>query len=469
MAFAVDFFPSTGRPGNGRSITGKSGTGSSGRAKSVLVPRLMSGAALVGGSLAAGLWVAVAFGTLHGVGFSQASVSAPFSRDMAAEFRNCLILPKPPVAAVRRDEVRSAQVVKEKMAQVRHEIAALSTPVSRPLDLAGRAILEQALAVSIAERALAQRWSNDTGSQVAEAAAAKPQQPAQPTVMPPQQVAEAILKTAPPLGQINQPLSAQLQPVATAMVADRSREPVAPSQAGPTTIASAEPPAAKPMQVAMLPDVVPAPINRPKGDPFREVLVAPKPETDADTSARPQPKTIPLKSAPEKTAPKTVMAYARSQEVMDDDESPSIFRKRASLPGRGSGVAVYDISSATVYMPNGEKLVAHSGRGENRDNPRSVHIKNRGATPPNIYRLTLRESLFHGVEALRMTPVGGNNMYGRDGFLTHTFLLRVRGDSSGCVVFQEYPRFLAAYKRGDIKTLIVVPTVAELPKYMAKL
>lgn len=163
------------------------------------------------------------------------------------------------------------------------------------------------------------------------------------------------------------------------------------------------------------------------------------------------------------------MAYARSQEVMDDDESPSIFRKRASLPGRGSGVAVYDISSATVYMPNGEKLVAHSGRGENRDNPRSVHIKNRGATPPNIYRLTLRESLFHGVEALRMTPVGGNNMYGRDGFLTHTFLLRVRGDSSGCVVFQEYPRFLAAYKRGDIKTLIVVPTVAELPKYMAKL
>ncbi|MCM2440646.1 DUF2778 domain-containing protein [Agrobacterium vitis] len=456
MAFAVDFFPSTGR----------SGTGSSGRAKSVLVPRLMSGAALVGGSLAAGLWVAVAFGTLHGVGFSQTSVSAPFSRDMAAEFRNSLVLPKPPVAAVRRDEVRSAQVVKEKMAQVRHEIAALSTPVSRPLDLAGRAILEQALAVSIAERALAQRWSSDTGSQVAEAA-----QPAQPTAMPPQQVAEAILKTAPPLGQLNQTLSAQLQPVATALVADRSRDSVAPSQAGPVTIASSEPPAAKPMQVAMLPDVVPAPINRPKSDPFREVLVAPKPETDADTetSARPQPKTIPLKSAPEKTAPKTVMAYARSQEVMDDDESPSIFRKRASLPGRGSGVAVYDISSATVYMPNGEKLVAHSGRGENRDNPRSVHIKNRGATPPNVYRLTLRESLFHGVEALRMTPVGGNNMYGRDGFLTHTFLLRVRGDSSGCVVFQEYPRFLAAYKRGDIKTLIVVPTVAELPKYMAKL
>ncbi|MGV2127447.1 tlde1 domain-containing protein [Agrobacterium vitis] len=461
MAFAVDFFPSTGR-----TVTGRSG-----RAKSVLVPRLMSGAALVGGSLAAGLWVAVTFSTLHGVGFSQASVSSPFSRDMAAEFRNSLVLPKPPVAAARRDEVRSAQVVKEKMAQVRHEIAALSTPVSRPLDLAGRAILEQALAVSIAERALAQRWSNDTGSQVAEAVAAKPQ-PVQATAMPPQQVAEAILKTAPPLGQINQPLSAQLQPVATALVADRGRDPVAPSQAGPTTIASVEPPAsAKPMQVAMLPDVVPAPINRPKSDPFREVLVAPKPETEADTdtSARPQPKTIPLKSAPEKTAPKTVMAYARSQEVMDDDESPSIFRKRASLPGRGSGVAVYDISSATVYMPNGEKLVAHSGRGENRDNPRSVHIKNRGATPPNIYRLTLRESLFHGVEALRMTPVGGNNMYGRDGFLTHTFLLRVRGDSSGCVVFQEYPRFLAAYKRGDIKTLIVVPTVAELPKYMAKL
>jgi len=468
MAFAVDFFPGTDR---------------SGRATSVLLPKLMSGAALVGGGLAAGLWVAVTFSTLHGFSFSQTSASAPFARDLASEFRQSLMLPKPPLSVASHTNGRSVEAVKQKMAEVRQEMAALTAPASKPLDQAGRAILEQALAVSIAERALAQRWSNDTGSEVAEAAlkqpASQPQvqtvaqatsQPSAPTTpaMPPQQVAEAILKTAPPLGAINQQLPAQLQPVST-LVADRG--PVAPAPtAAAATIAAAAPPV-KPTEMAMLPETVPAPLRRPKGDPFREVLVGTKAEADADNDSaqKTEPKTIPLKSAPEKNAPKTVLAYARSQETMDDDESPSIFRKRASLPGRGSGVAVYDISSATVYLPSGEKLTAHSGRGENRDNPRSAHIKNRGVTPPNIYRLSPRESLFHGVEALRMTPVGGNSMYGRDGFLAHTFMLRIRGDSSGCVVFQDYPRFLAAYKRGEIRTLIVLPTVAELPKYMAKL
>ena len=40
----------------------------------------------------------------------------------------------------------------------------------------------------------------------------------------------------------------------------------------------------------------------------------------------------------------------------------------------------------------------------------------RGPTPPHLYELTPREALFHGVEALRMTPVGDGKMYGRDGF-----------------------------------------------------
>ncbi len=118
-------------------------------------------------------------------------------------------------------------------------------------------------------------------------------------------------------------------------------------------------------------------------------------------------------------------------------------------------------------MPNGEKLEAHSGRAHMRDNPKFVHIKNRGPTPPNVYNLRMRESRFHGIEAIRMTPVGDSKMYGRDGFLTHTYLLRKRGDSSGCVVFEDYNRFLNAFKRGHVKTLIVVPRMAELPKYVA--
>lgn len=349
------------------------------------------------------------------------------------------MLPKAPVVPVHERVALQNRVVPKWDAQARQQQAvAQAEPQSKPLDVAGRAIVEQALAASIAERALADRWNSDTGAQMA-LTTIKPVTP----IMPDAQIAAAILKNATPL-TLAQALPAQLQPAAPSVAAENAR------------------PA---MQVAMLPNTGPSPVMRPREDPFVKVLA------DRQTAAADKPvdKPIPLKPAPEKTAPKTLLAYARSEDVMEGDDTPSIFGRRASLPGRGSGVAVYDISAATVYLPNGEKLRAHSGRGENRDNPRSASIKNRGVTPPNIYRLTPRESLFHGVEALRMTPVGGNNMYGRDGFLTHTFMLRIRGDSSGCVVFEQYPRFLAAYKRGDIRTLIVVPSVSELPKYMAKL
>ncbi len=52
-----------------------------------------------------------------------------------------------------------------------------------------------------------------------------------------------------------------------------------------------------------------------------------------------------------------------------------------------------------VYMPDGTKLEAHSGLGDKLDDPRFVHVRMRGATPPHLYDLTLRESLFHGVQA----------------------------------------------------------------------
>jgi Protein of unknown function (DUF2778) len=399
----------------------------------------MSGAALVGGGLAASLCVAVTFGALHGLGSTSGARIGSYSRDMASEFRASLMLPKAPVVPVHERVALQNRVVPRWDVQARQqqEVAA-AVPQSRPLDSTGRAILEQALAASIAERALADRWNSDTGAQMA-LASIKPVTP----IMPDAQVAAAILKNAPPL-TLAQALPAQLQLAAPIMAAENARPAV---------------------QVAMLPNTGPAPVMRPREDPFVKVLA----DNKVAAGDKPVDKPIPLKPAPEKTAPKTLMAYARPEDVMEGDDTPSLFGRRASLPGRGSGVAVYDISSATVYLPNGEKLRAHSGRGENRDNPRSAPIKNRGVTPPNIYRLSPRESLFHGVEALRMTPVGGNNMYGRDGFLTHTFMLRIRGDSSGCVVFEQYPRFLAAYKRGDIKTLIVVPSVSELPKYMAKL
>lgn len=179
-----------------------------------------------------------------------------------------------------------------------------------------------------------------------------------------------------------------------------------------------------------------------------------------------QRKLVPSTTKPSKLA----LAKPNNPIVEEDDRRPSLFgRKAAKLPGRGSRIAVYDIAAGIVYMPNGEKLPASSGRGQYRDNPKYVHVKNRGSTPPNVYKLRMRESRFHGVEAIRMLPVGDAKMYGRDGFLTHSYLLRVPGDSSGCVVFPNYNRFLNAFKRGEVATLIVVPRMAELPRYLAML
>jgi hypothetical protein len=129
-------------------------------------------------------------------------------------------------------------------------------------------------------------------------------------------------------------------------------------------------------------------------------------------------------------------------------------------PGRGSagaGAAIYDISAQIVYMPNGERLEAHSGLGDKLDDPDYVHVRMHGATPPGTYDLTEREQLFHGVRALRLNPVGGSGaVYGRAGLLAHTFMLGPNGDSNGCVSFRDYNKFLQAFLRGEVQRLVVV-------------
>ena len=118
--------------------------------------------------------------------------------------------------------------------------------------------------------------------------------------------------------------------------------------------------------------------------------------------------------------------------------------------------AVYDIAAHTVTLPDGTRLEAHSGLGAGKDNPQSVAQHMRGATPPAVYELTPREALFHGVAALRLTPVGGGNPYGRAGLLAHTYMLGAKGDSNGCVVFRDYRAFREAYDRGLVRRLVVV-------------
>jgi hypothetical protein len=136
-------------------------------------------------------------------------------------------------------------------------------------------------------------------------------------------------------------------------------------------------------------------------------------------------------------------------------------RKDLSALGYDGQTAVYDISAQAVYLPNGTKLEAHSGLGGLMDNPAHVDQRMVGATPPNIYDLKPREKLFHGVAALRMTPVGENEMHGRTGLLVHSYMLGPNGDSNGCVSIKDYERFLAAYRNGDVKRLIVVPNLRE--------
>jgi hypothetical protein len=126
----------------------------------------------------------------------------------------------------------------------------------------------------------------------------------------------------------------------------------------------------------------------------------------------------------------------------------------------GHQTALYDISARTVYMPDGTRLEAHSGYRELLDDVRYVDVKDRGPTPPQVYELKPREKIFHGVQALRMTPIGEGDLYGRTGLLTHSYLLGPNGDSNGCVSFKDYDAFLRAFQNGSVKRLVVVKTLA---------
>jgi hypothetical protein len=128
-----------------------------------------------------------------------------------------------------------------------------------------------------------------------------------------------------------------------------------------------------------------------------------------------------------------------------------------------SRTAIYDITSRTVYLPNGRRLEAHSGFGEHMDDPRYVHVKRTGPTPPNVYELKLREQLFHGDRAIRLIPTDSSKMYGRAGILAHSYLLGPNGESNGCVSFKDYAAFLDAFDRGEINRLVVVERLANPP------
>lgn len=217
----------------------------------------------------------------------------------------------------------------------------------------------------------------------------------------------------------------------------------------------ARPAVAPPPPAVQLAEAVPLPTPRPsilnapddKGPSSREVA-------QANTAAAPEKPSIFERLFGKLKEKGPILAFASPDGGISSD-GQSLTPGSTALYDRET--AVYDISARMVYMPDGTKLEAHSGLGDKLDDPRFVHVRMRGATPPHLYDLSLRESLFHGVQAIRLNPVGGEGkIFGRSGLLAHTFMLGPNGDSNGCVSFRDYEAFLRAYRKGTVKRLAVV-------------
>ena len=207
-----------------------------------------------------------------------------------------------------------------------------------------------------------------------------------------------------------------------------------------------------PVALAVIPSPKPRPVFQtdavplPRSAPGRRSVAAP---AQPGPSATGGPTTFFDRMFGAARPPETVLAYAAPEDRG--------LGRPVAIPPRApeAGIAVYDISAHTVTLPNGTRLEAHSGLGARLDDPRGVTEHMRGATPPNVYELTPREAPFHGVRALRLSPIAGTT-FGRGGLLAHSYMLGPRGDSNGCVVFRNYAAFLQAYESGQIRRLMVI-------------
>jgi hypothetical protein len=173
-------------------------------------------------------------------------------------------------------------------------------------------------------------------------------------------------------------------------------------------------------------------------------------------ASRPAVAAAPRLAAPSGTAVASTEPETRNEGRAPGGWFPPLFGASAPSSGYDHYTAVYDITARTVYMPDGTKLEAHSGLGDRLDNPRYVSERMVGPTPPHVYQLALREGSFHGVQALRLNPIGEGGIYGRAGLLAHPYMLGPNGDSNGCLSVKDYAAFLRAYENGEIKRLAVV-------------
>lgn len=220
--------------------------------------------------------------------------------------------------------------------------------------------------------------------------------------------------------------------------------------------AAMPPPQLKRLEVVT---IAPRPIASPLPEPAAAV-----PLPRANPGKAEQPVSAPLmRPVPEKPAAPQVAALPPRPEPAAPKPVVPPRAGANELTGVDDRTAVYDISARTVYLPGGARLEAHSGLGEKMDDPRYIHVRMRGPTPPNVYTLTMREQLFHGVRAIRLNPVDGRKMFGRDGMLAHTYMLGPNGQSNGCVSFRDYDKFLQAFLDGEVNRLVVVESLNGAP------
>ncbi|HEX8416592.1 MAG TPA: DUF2778 domain-containing protein [Methylobacterium sp.] len=271
-----------------------------------------------------------------------------------------------------------------------------------------------------------------------------------------------VLARSPEPATLEPQQSALLEPVAPS-----ASEADAPPQTPFAEHSPAPSPESPPQEMALGPQLVPLPVPRPpelRGEPSRR----------ADRSRRARAPEAPAAPAEEPSFFEKLFGIERSAapalafaslggSAVDGAQRrqlvpvPSPMPSPLPSPEAGGGTAVYDIGARTVTLPSGERLEAHSGLGASMDDPRYVHLRMRGATPPGTYDLTEREQPFHGVRALRMHPVGGSAaIHGRTGILAHTYMLGPSGASNGCVSFKDYEKFLQAYLRGEVQRIVVV-------------
>ena len=261
----------------------------------------------------------------------------------------------------------------------------------------------------------------------------------------PQAVASAV-PPEPVTAPSQQPAPPKLAEAPKTVSASKLAEAPRPKQAAPAQVAMNVPPPAAP------------PSEKTAGDSIRDMAQRAKAAVMSIASGERTSITEKLWGKQEQRG---LLSFASADASITGsigkDQNPAL---GGSSPPYDRSTAVYDISAHTVYLPDGSKLEAHSGLGSKLDDPSSAKIRMHGVTPPHIYELTPREALFHGVPALRLNPIGGEDaIYGRSGLLAHSFMLGPNGDSNGCVSFRDYNAFLNAYRNQGIKKLAVVTSI----------